>query len=124
MPSTFYAFVREGGHRTFAAPADGTPYVELTGPAALLLTVCPALAIAFGADLLIPYAVFWQLFRLVLVGSPRLLLRSFSKTILHAGGPVSVILDTRAAHPLPGWDWVARKAAGVPESSSSEVLSM
>ena len=31
---------------------------------------------------------------------------------------------TRAACPLPGWDWVACKAAGVPESSSSEVLSM
>ena len=115
MPVTFYAFGRDGGHRTFAA-ADGTPYCELTGPAALLLTVCPTLAMSFESNLLVPYSVFWQLFRLVLVGSPQLLQRSFSKTVLHVGGPISVILDTvmvyaqlnndlgqRRPYQIPGW---------------------
>ena len=44
MPSAFYSFGRDGGRRRYAAP-DGQAYVELSGTAALLLVICPALSV-------------------------------------------------------------------------------
>ena len=82
MPAAFHVFGREAGTRDFAGP-NKLPYVQLTGSAALLLAVCPALGTAFGAQLLVAYATFLQLFRLFVTGDAQFLRAVYRTSLTH-----------------------------------------
>ena len=116
MPVAFHSFGRITGGRQFGDPKARAPWAVLSGSSAVLLAICPAIAVTFGGQAVVAYAIILQLLRHVLNANASFREAAFRIHLIHLGGSVSVIMDLlaqeaidsndigpRPSHQLPGW---------------------